>query len=221
MGPERRFLRGLDADELGLAEELGGSLLGELFLRGSEEVLVFVEAARGAHPCPVAGEAKLSAAMALTSVGGGVGRERGRSGAGASELLALGADLRGGFGEGAGAEVGLDVEGPFEEGAEGAHLAAGGAAGALGAGVGVPGAGEGGDGGAGAVSVRGEHRADASGSGIDVGADDDAVGLDAAEHRFLGVLREALDGNAEVVCGPVATCSHAERCSGVGVDSRG
>ena len=102
------------------------------------------------------------------------------------------------------AERSVDVEGPLEEGAEGAHLAAGGAAGALGAGVGVPGAGEVGDGGAGAVSVRGEHRADAARRGVDVGADDDAVRVDAAEHGFLRVLRKALDGDAKVVCGALA-----------------
>ncbi len=81
---------------------------------------------------------------------------------------------------------------PLEEGAERADFAAGGAAGALGAGVGVPGAGEGGDGGAAAVSVRGEHRADAAGVGVDVGADDDPVRLDAAKHRLLGVRGQAL-----------------------------
>ena len=146
------------------------------------------------------------------SAGVGVGAAGGR----AAELLALRADLRGGLGEGAAGEVGVDVEGPLEEGAEGAHLAAGGAARALRAGVGVPGAGEVGDGGARAVSVRGEHRADAAGRGVDVGADDDAVRLDAAEHGLLRVLRKALDGDAKVVCGALAAVSHALRCSGGG-----
>ena len=66
-----------------------------------------------------------------------------------------------------------------------------------GAGVLVPGAGEAGDVGAPAVSVRGEHRADAAGLRVDVGADDDPVGVDAAQHRLLGVARKALDGDAQ------------------------
>ena len=52
--------------------------------------------------------------------------------------------------------------------------------------------------------------------GVDVGADDDAVRLDAAEHGFLRVLGKVLDGDAKVVCGALAAVSHALRCSGAG-----
>ena len=77
----------------------------------------------------------------------------------------------------------LADQGHLEVVLEGADLAAGGAAGLalVGAGEGVPGAGEGAEVGAAAVAVRGEHRADAAAL-VDVGADDDAVGADAAEH---------------------------------------
>ncbi len=192
-----------------VAEGLGGALFGQLFLRCGEEVLVLVEAPGGAHPRPVARDAKLPPAVPFAGVGGG--RLGGRGGA--AELLTLGADLRGGVGQGACGEVRVDIKGPLEKGAERAHLAAGGAARTLGAGVGVPGAGEVGDGSAGAVAMGGEHRADAPRGGVDVSADDDAIGFDAAEHGLFGGLRQPLDGEAKVVCGALASVSHGLRCS--------
>ena len=131
-GLEGRSLRGLGADGLGLAEDLGGALLGELLLGGGEEVLVFVEALGGAHPRPVAGEPELAAAVALAGVGALGGRDDGvavvaQRNCSRSARICAAASAREPRGE-----VGVDVEGPLEEGAQGAHLAAGGAAGALG-----------------------------------------------------------------------------------------
>lgn len=221
VGDVRLAQRDLSADGVALPEELGGSLLGELFFRRGEEILEFVKTAGGAQPRPVAGESELTTAVALAGVGGRGWGDVGFGGVGAAELLALGADLGGGVREGAGGEVGRGLERPLDERAEGAHFATGGATGALGEGVGIPGAGELGDGGAGAVSMSGEHRADAARGGVDVGTDDDAIGVDAAEHGLLGVLRKALDGDSKVVGGAFAGASHFERCSGDGEVLRG
>src|SRR5204863_7100437 len=81
---------------------------------------------------------------------------------------------------------------------EGVDLAAGGAPGLapVRVGEGVPGAGEGAEVGAAAVPVGGEHWADPAAL-VHIGADDDAVGADAAEHRLLGVGGHGVDRVAE------------------------
>jgi hypothetical protein len=101
----------------------------------------------------------------------------------------------------------LAEEGHLEIALEDADLAAGRAA-RLAAGVreGVPGAGEGAEVGAAAVSVCGEHRADAA-SFVDVPADDHAVGADTAEHGLLGAGGHCVDGAAETL-GVVAALCH-------------
>jgi hypothetical protein len=48
-----------------------------------------------------------------------------------------------------------------------------------------------------AVAVGGEHRADPA-VAVGVGADDDVVRPDAAEHRLPGRERKAVDGAAEI-----------------------
>ena len=45
--------------------------------------------------------------------------------------------------------------------------------------------------------MRGEHRTDAPRSGVDVGADDDRVRVDAAKHRFARPGRKRFDGKPE------------------------
>ena len=137
------------------------------------------------------------------------GRRRGRARE-AGELGALGADLGGELGDRAVLDHGVEVEARLEQRAQGADLAPGGAAAPAGAGVLVPCAGEAGDVGAPAVSVRGEHRADAAGLRVDVGADDDPVGVDAAQHRLPGVARQPLDGDAQAARGVAAGTSHRE-----------
>ena len=77
-------------------------------------------------------------------------------------------------------------------------------------GVLVPGAGERGDVGAAAVSVRGEHRADAAGGRVDVGADDDPVRVDAAQHRLLGPPRQALDRDPQAAGRVSRAAAHRE-----------
>ena len=70
--------------------------------------------------------------------------------------------------------------------------------------------------------VRGEHRADAAGLRVDVGADDDPVGVDAAQHRLLGVARKPLDGDAQAARGVAAVTSHRKNgARGGAVSQRG
>ena len=123
------------------------------------------------------------------------------------ERGALGADLGGGLGDRAGLGEVVGREARLEQGAERAQLAAGRQAGALGVRVAVPGAREAGEAGAPAVSVRGEHRADAA-VAIHIGADDDRVGVDALQHRLLGPGRQRLDGEAEALGGVSVAASH-------------
>jgi hypothetical protein len=79
------------------------------------------------------------------------------------------------------------------------HLAPGGEPGPLYAGISVPGAGEAREARAAAVSVRGEHRTDAAGRAVDVGADDDRVRLDATEHCVARSARQRLDGETKTL----------------------
>jgi hypothetical protein len=80
---------------------------------------------------------------------------------------------------------------------EHADLAAGGAADAARAGEAVPRAREREQRRAAAVTMGGEHRADAA-VVVGVGADDDRVGPDAVEHRLARGHRQGVDGAAEV-----------------------
>ena len=99
-------------------------------------------------------------------------------------------------------------EGYLQVALEGADLAAGGTPGLalVCSGVGVPSPGEGAEVGPAAVAVGGEHRADAAAL-VHIGADDHAVGANAAEHRGLGLRGHGVDRVAEAL-GVVTSLCH-------------
>jgi hypothetical protein len=100
----------------------------------------------------------------------------------------------------------------LEQVLERAQLAPAGAADALGAREGVPRAGEREEARAPAVTVRGEHRADAA-AAVGVGPDDDLVRADAVEHRPPRALRQAVDCGSQPA-DRVARHSHGGRTLG-------
>src|SRR5215218_4946886 len=110
------------------------SLVGELLLRGREEVLELLVAASRAHPGPAESLAKLGGAMALARAGAaadadrrlvGLGDRRGlrlrAAGLAGGKVGALGPDLGRGGSDGAAVADVLRERG-FEEGAESAKL---------------------------------------------------------------------------------------------------
>lgn len=127
--------------------------------------------------------------LGIRHVDGGRG-DRGRLWARtAGELLTFGTNLSGELGNRGARDRAVEFEAVLYQGAEFGDFAARRAPGPTCVGVFVPSAREAGEVGAAAVAMRGEHRTDSARAGIDVGADDDAVGADAAQHRLLGVER--------------------------------
>jgi hypothetical protein len=125
------------------------------------------------------------------------GRQAGR------HLCALGADALRGLGDraGFGEAERLVGEARAEQRDQGVDLPAASQARALRARVAVPCASEAREVGAAPVAVRGEHRADASGARVHVGADDDPVLGDALEHRLLRRLGQGVDRPAQALGG--------------------
>ena len=103
-------------------------------------------------------------------------------------------------------------EARLEQRDEGPELALGRRARVIGVGVAVPAAREAREVDAAAVAVGGEHRADAAADRVGVGADDDRVVGDAAEHRLAACARHRLDRRPQPQAGvprsPVATPEH-------------